>query len=70
MAKCDICGERGTDVGWDHMTNWDKAVESSGTRGGHPVHLALLGLSTLAKYACSNVYHCHRCKRYWREWFD
>lgn len=70
MAKCDSCGEVGVDVGWNHMTNWDKGVVWTSTRGGHPLHLALLGVTTFAKYACSTVYHCARCKHSWRVWFE
>jgi hypothetical protein len=69
MTKCEKCGQAGTDVGWDRMTDWDKAVVVSGSRGAHPLHLAFLGLSTLAKFACSTVFHCAGCKRNWRVWF-
>jgi hypothetical protein len=70
MAKCEKCGETAINLGWNHTTCWDKATIVSGTRGAHPAHLAFLGLSMLAKCVCSTVYHCRRCDRVWRAWFE
>lgn len=56
MSKCKDPGQTALDLRWDHMTDWKKVTVRSGTRGAHPAHLVLLGISAVAKYACSTVY--------------
>ena len=70
MAKCEQCGNAATDLGWDGMTAWDSVVIRKGTGGGHPAHLALLGLSLVARRLFSTVYYCRHCNIKWREWFE